>query len=1238
MKKTIISIVLLTNILISAQSALDMSKALTNNIKSPQVTDFIRYGNIPIKKNIGELDLSIPLLSIPTQDGADITVGLGYNACGFIPSKNASAVGFNWELLAGGIITREVRGEADDQLGSPGTLDASGQWRHFEHGFIAGIKQFGTNTSQMPTDNDLLNYNYNKIDLKLDDNLPTTYYEVRFKGNTNDVSTQFETTPDMFSFSFNGISGKFFMAPNGNIEVTTTEPHFLKVDVTNFTPQPYVMNCTPKYNSEIKMTDEKGNEYYFGGESKNLEYSVLLNSEGGESPNTMDTPIINAWRLTKVVFSNGEILKYNYADDKINFSTSSTFCKKESGFWHPNADNTITKKFLEIHGAPVQIKRLNDTYQEAHTMSYTQLKSTSSNESLSYSYSVIKKAYLSSIEYKDYKVNFVYSAQDNLYKNMIISSPFIVLAQQKLDKIELYNKNNFIKDVSFSYENYNTNFPRIFLKQILETGKNPYILKYDISNASNTPNPLTLALDYWGYYNGRHSNEQSFPPVFIPKATYYQNGDLEYTSNNREPDFNFAKMYALKSIQYPTGGYSNFEYEPHFFSLKLDRKLSSEFLPSLFPVIGGVAGGTRIKKIYDVDIFSKQNIKEFTYLNDTDQSSGILLDWPRYYFYMNSQTSIKLCDPPGSNKCWASMDTAAFDGYIQSSTYSKNLFEGSVMSYSKVLEKQTGNGSITDYYTSYIDKPDTFFDNKRVLTAGSFTPSPATTHINLLPADRSIERGKLSRRLIKDENNNLLEETNILYNEDPNRFNKFHFAVQHSTAWANTTKNYFYNDFTSKTTSKKYFNGDVVTTESNFFYDYNLHNMLVKTSVKQPNNTIQESTYKYSPEVGNLYLKDKNIVGILLEDKTVRKNDVNDPGKIVSLTQSIYPISQSEADTKTSGLPLPYSVTSTDLQNTTKEEVSYDKYDNKGNLQQYTNKDGISTTIIWGYNQTKPIAKVEGAKLMDISSSLITDIVNASDTDASAPKLSDESSFYLTLDNFRKDSSLANYLITTYTYDPLIGIRSITPPSGIKEVYKYDTANRLERIVDTYGKIIKEYNYNYAPIRYYNSEKSQSFTKNNCGSGMLSNPLTYNVPANYYTSIISQADADQQAQNEINANGQNMANTNGVCYYPYCVFNSQSSSSIIMMQYAPFEKVNTVVNAQFNFQVINNQGVNWNNDIVQLGNIPSPCWPIATVTKTSGNWQVTILPASGQTVLRWIGTGSPSTGTPYNITFNYNVY
>jgi hypothetical protein len=1234
MKKYILPALLLSNICINSQSVSDLKSSFINNIKSPQVTDFMRYGNIPVKKYVGELDLNIPLLSIPTQDGSNIDISLAYNASGFVPSKKSGIVGFNWNLMAGGAISREVRGEADDQLGSPQTMDASGQMKHFEHGLIAGIRQFGTNTGALPTENDLLNYNDSKIRANVDTNV--SLYEIRYRGYPDDNTTPFETIPDIFSFNFNGISGKFFMSANGSIDVISNDSHKLIVDLSGMNSQPYTAVCTPKYVSEIKIIDEKGNKYYFGGESKNLEYSNFLGTNANGEGNAK-TPVINSWYLTKIEFPNGELLKYNYADDNISIANYGiNFCIYESSFWHGSV-YAETRKFIELNDHVNSFAKLTNS--DIQYVGYGQSHLNASYSSgYGNTFSLVKKTYLSNIEYKDVKIEFNYLNQDNIYTNTQIlsasqfDSRYKDFQQKKLDNITVKYSSNLVNKIDFAYSLPNAQYPRIFLNKVTEMGKNPYILKYDFSNAANTPVPHTCAIDYWGYYNGKLSNDpNSSYPKLVPEVNYYDNGEFQYTTDVREPNFNFSKMYSLQSIQYPTGGLSVFEYEPHIYTKRLERREISTFLPSLFEV-NGIAGGTRIKKVYDTDSNSNQNVREFFYTNDSNQGSGILMDWPRYYFYMTSQTGNTYCQNPitilNNTICTGGGWSIGYNdkiGYIQSTSFSKNLFEGAVVNYSKVIEKISGKGSVEDNYTSYIDKPDIFFNNIRQLTAGTYTPMPAVQNINFLPNDRSIERGKLSKKLIKDENNNLLEETNILYNEDPQRFNKFRVSVDLSSAWMNTLKTYYYHDFISKSTTKKYFNGNIVTTENNFFYDYDLHNMLIKSTVKQSDNSIEESTFKYSPEVGNLYLKDKNIVGVSLENKVIKKNDINDPGKIVSLAKSIYPINQSEADTKTSGLPLPYSVTSTDLQNITKEEVSYDKYDLKGNLQQYTTKGGVSTTIIWGYNQTKPIAKIEGAKLSDIQQSLIGTIVSASNSDASAVPLSDETTFLGVLNTFRNDAGLAGYQTTTYTYDPLIGVRSITPPSGIREVYIYDSANRLKEIREQNqtGKLLKEYQYNYAPIMYYNKELSQPFTKNNCAAGMISEPLTYTVPANQYTSIISQADADQKAQDNLNLNGQNMANTNGMCHYPYC---TMTPTYLADIYYSSFEEVSSGhVKVILSLPLTNSSGgaaPSWSNGVF-IGTLDSPCRPSSykniNVSSNNGSWVASISQSGGVTLTNTSG-------------------
>ena len=67
------------------------------------------------------------------------------------------------------------------------------------------------------------------------------------------------------------------------------------------------------------------------------------------------------------------------------------------------------------------------------------------------------------------------------------------------------------------------------------------------------------------------------------------------------------------------------------------------------------------------------------------------------------------------------------------------------------------------------------------------------------------------------------------------------------------------------------------------------------------------------------------------------------------------------------------------------------------------------------------------------------------------------------------------------------------------------------------------------PTTFSSVSKSGSFTRNDCLSGTTPGQVTYSVPAGKYTSTVSQADADSKATNDVNANGQAFANTNGTC-------------------------------------------------------------------------------------------------------------
>ena len=151
-------------------------------------------------------------------------------------------------------------------------------------------------------------------------------------------------------------------------------------------------------------------------------------------------------------------------------------------------------------------------------------------------------------------------------------------------------------------------------------------------------------------------------------------------------------------------------------------------------------------------------------------------------------------------------------------------------------------------------------------------------------------------------------------------------------------------------------------------------------------------------------------------------------------------------------------------------DLAYTDYDLKGNLLQYYTNDEVPVTVIYGYNQTLPILKVEGItyqtlmNLLGMGSNITgynnLDICQKSNVDI------DGASEQLLINALNTVwGTLSNYQVTTYTYDPLIGVTSITPPSGIREVYLYDTGGRLKEIRenDATGKLLKEFKYNYKP-------------------------------------------------------------------------------------------------------------------------------------------------------------------------------
>jgi YD repeat-containing protein len=137
---------------------------------------------------------------------------------------------------------------------------------------------------------------------------------------------------------------------------------------------------------------------------------------------------------------------------------------------------------------------------------------------------------------------------------------------------------------------------------------------------------------------------------------------------------------------------------------------------------------------------------------------------------------------------------------------------------------------------------------------------------------------------------------------------------------------------------------------------------------------------------------------------------------------------------------------------------------------------------------------------------------------------------------FPSDAQMINY-----GYNPLVGKTAEIDSRGRSVTYEYDGLGRMNIARDNDKNILSKNCYNYAgqPINcntanaYTNTVQSGSFTKNNCSPGLIGTSVTYSVASGLYSSTISQADADQQALNDVNLNGQNYANTNGTCISPF---------------------------------------------------------------------------------------------------------
>jgi hypothetical protein len=229
---------------------------------SPEAASFAKYGTYPVGTFTGKPDINIPIYDIKTRK-LRVPVSLSYDATGIRVEDISSWVGMNWSLNAGGIISRMVVKDPDDDV----------------NGF------FGTPPPRSE------NITGSQSDLEF------------FKVAVDHYGSQtYDTEPDKFYYSFAERSGSFVFDRTGNIkQIPETS---LKISFIS-------SQSEGKY---FKIINDDGTVYLF----KNFETTHNYNSALPIYWRIRD--VITGWYLSEIISNDG--LEHIYFTYEMEWSGS----------------------------------------------------------------------------------------------------------------------------------------------------------------------------------------------------------------------------------------------------------------------------------------------------------------------------------------------------------------------------------------------------------------------------------------------------------------------------------------------------------------------------------------------------------------------------------------------------------------------------------------------------------------------------------------------------------------------------------------------------------------------------------------------------------------------------------------------------------------------------------------------------------------------------------------------------
>ncbi|AOC96484.1 hypothetical protein BB050_03395 [Flavobacterium anhuiense] len=1131
---------------------------------SPAAASLGTYGNIPVGMHTGSPNVNLEIFTLK-ENGITIPVSLGYSSNGVQVDAASKQLGIDWNLIAGGVISRQVNSDDD----------------------------FYTAWS-VPDEAKLC--------------IPSELEPIALNAHP--------PQKDIFNYSAPGISGKFILDGANS---------FRELDVSdNKIEMLFYTNADGETDRYFKITDVNGTEYYFGENSSRESSNNISYCGSSPSPAGMhDT----AWLLTRIKTATGQEAFFKYTSKTFSITTYQQMAKSIVNFNAMPSTASVGQpcRFVQKHETYfVQSIELND---KKIAFEYTELE-TNFNYQESMQLNKIKVYAATNQLLKAFAFNYYAIAPNPASKGMNTNTKldkkrFFLKNVVEYDNKEIKNflkyefeyynpeglppHNSYAKDV-YGYFNDRDN------KNLIYNNLPAQDLLYTVFKNANTadrfPNKdvvnygmlksiiyATKGKTVFTYEpNSVYVSKTIEPPVEVtPDGTMAM--PTTQTKDSQEIIIPFAQRITISGgaeVSFMGEGICTEELYPShhnaYVNVSLINKVTNAVVaffnssenPSInVPIEAGTyfmrikssgpcietyanlfyrktepytvmvndpVAGVRVSKTVDYDDSGDDNkkvTKAYFYgdLNCLECSSGT--------FAISNPNFVRNIDVFRT-------ETKTVYTMFSNAKIPLNSFTGTILGYGTVVEsmgENFENGGIIHYYNSASDEP---------------SIPMCDEYIRGTPYSNGFRGGYEVKNMTFKKSGNtwtFIAQDVFEYEQDESRdftVNNYTSRLYSTlTGSGNTTiTDYYYNFNIYETRSQRHYlakkistvkdvngNNPVITTTT---YNYSKPNHVQLASQVTENSSLEtlETKYLYAkdaemasePAISTLLAK--NMVGIPLVTKNYKMGNKLFEKK----TEYAY-------DSTTSNLLLPkyiYSNKGNEPINVNQDKkITFNKYDDKGNVLQYTPESGMPVSIIWGYNKTQPIAKIENASYDQIAS-FVTNLQSLSnaDNDNCLSSSCKEQILRESLNAMRV--SLNQFMITTYTYNPLQGITSITDPKGISTYYEYDSFSRLKFVKDKDLNVLEKYCYNYkgeiidcgdntssSVIIYKSAPLSGSFTKNNCSTGGVGSNVTFNQPEGAVISEISQADADSNGLSKFNSEGQIYANTNPDVK---CTFSSKAYS------------------------------------------------------------------------------------------------